>query len=198
MGVCCSCLEALESDARAEQMRLDALHAGAKFMRNDTYLGLTSKELWVRLSNEKDSLAWRTTGAGSWTAAEFGEIDLTVEVGMVKSHGLQGIQFFDKSNKVIFDIQAEDTVVRDMWVIALSELMQGWVLHPETKPQTVSAAGKSAREAEMDSHFKAREAEFLKNREAKLAAREAAAAARKAKYQSVAGKTYSPLQTTTV
>lgn len=177
----------------AERARMDALHAGAKFMRNDAYLGLTAKELWVRLSNDKTSLAWRTTGTGSWTAAEFGEVDLTTQVSVVKSSGLQGIQFLDKNGKVVFDIQAEDTIVRDQWVIGLSELLQGWQLHPETKPAGASVNGKSAREAELEAHFKQRESEFLKNREAKLAAREAAAAARKSKYQAVGGKTYSPL-----
>ena len=181
----------------AERARMDALHAGAKFMRNDTYLGLTAKELWVRLSNDKGSLAWRTTGTGSWTAAEFGEVDLTTQVAIVKSSGLQGIQFLDKTGKVVFDIQAEDTIVRDQWVIGLSELLQGWQLFPETKPTIANASGKAARESELDSHFKAREAEFLKNREAKLAAREAAANARKQKYQTAGGKTYSPLQQST-
>lgn len=193
---CCKMLWQGDQDRAAEKARMDALHAGAKFMRNDVYLGLTSKELWVRLSNDTSSLAWRTTGTGSWTAAEFGEVDLTRDISIVRSSGLQGIQFLDKAGTVLFDIQAEDTIVRDRWVIGLTGLLQGWQLNPETKPQVANASGRTAREAELDEHFKNREAEFLKNREAKLKAREQASAARKAKYQQAgsSGKTYSPLQ----
>src|SRR5687767_5014945 len=108
MGACCcKFITQREQDINAETARMDALHAGAKFMRNDTYLGLTAKELWVRLSNDRAVLAWRTTGTGSWTAAEFGEVDLTTQIAIVKSSGLQGIQFLDKTGKVLFDIQAE-------------------------------------------------------------------------------------------
>lgn len=190
---CCDCLFAKSNDGEAERQRMEALHAGAKFMRNDAYLGLTAKELWVRLSNDRASLAWRTTGTGSWTAAEFGEVDLISTVAVVKSHGLQGIQFLDKSGKCVFDIQAEDTIVRDQWVVGLTELLQGWMFKPETKPKSSGPTGKPSREADLDMQFKQREAEFLKNREAKLAAREAAAAQRSKKFQSVGGKTYSPL-----
>lgn len=200
---CCKWFTDREADLKAERDRMDALHAGAKFLRNDTYLGLTAKELWVRLANDKGSLAWRTTGTGTWTAAEFGEVDLTTQVNRVKSHGLQGIQFLDKKGKVVFDIQAEDTVIRDQWVIGLSELLQSWVIDPSTKPQTTTATGRDARAAELEEHFKNREADFLKNREAKLAAREAAANARKAKYSpapspkagnALGPNAYSPLQ----
>lgn len=129
---CCKLFTQGDQNKAAERARMDALHAGAKFMRNDAYLGLTAKELWVRLSNDRSSLAWRTTGTGSWTAAEFGEVDLTRNISIIKSSGLQGIQFLDKTGNVVFDIQAEDTIVRDHWVIGLSELLQGWQLKPET------------------------------------------------------------------
>lgn len=192
-GDCCKFLMQGDENKAAERARMDRLHAGAKFMRNDVYLGLTAKELWVRLSNDTSALAWRTTGTGSWTAAEFGEFDLTRNVSAVRSSGMQGIQILDKAGTVQFDIQAEDTIVRDHWVIGLSELLQKWQLNPETKPQVPDASGRTARESELDDHFKNRETEFLKNREAKLAAREQAAASRKAKYQSASGKSYSPL-----
>lgn len=71
----------------------------------------------------------------------------------------------------MLEIQAQDPQIRDQWVLALNELLQGWADHPERKPKpSVSAEGTSNK------------TEYFKKRQDEIAAREKEASERKQKY----------------
>mmetsp|Transcript_24025 Transcript_24025/g.48259 ORF Transcript_24025/g.48259 Transcript_24025/m.48259 type:complete len:191 (+) Transcript_24025:193-765(+) len=168
----CACLEhmPMESthDDNASKERQEVLKKGNKFVRN-AYLGLTQQELFVKLSDDTSALQWKTEN--TWTKAEHGEIDLTSQVKKFKSSGETGLQVIGLDNNVLIEIKAEETAIRDQWQVCLTELLHGWTDHPETKPKsTVSAEGYSNK------------AEYFRNREQELQAREKANAERKAKY----------------
>lgn len=171
----CACFENLnltdqETDEKVINERLKMLKDGAKFTRK-AYLGLTSQEVFVALSDDKSGLKWKTENA--WTGGEHGEIDLTSEVKKIKTHGENGLQVVGLDDKVIFDIKSEDSSERDKWVIALNELLQSWVDYPDTKPKSsVSASGQSNK------------SEYFKRREEEIKAREKINSERKAKYSS--------------
>lgn len=171
----CACFENLnltdqETDEKVINERLKMLKDGAKFTRK-AYLGLTSQEVFVALSDDKSGLKWKAENA--WTGGEHGEIDLTSEVKKIKTHGENGLQVVGLDDKVIFDIKSEDSSERDKWVIALNELLQSWVDYPDTKPKSsVSASGQSNK------------SEYFKRREEEIKAREKINSERKAKYSS--------------
>jgi hypothetical protein len=89
----CSCLEGALGDSggmdSATKERVGILQNGALFMRS-ALLGLTSKELHVRLSDDMSKIEWKSTSKSTWSALstgsgeEFGEIDLTTQVKTVK------------------------------------------------------------------------------------------------------------------
>jgi hypothetical protein len=152
----------------ATKQRQEELKKGNKFVRN-AYLGLTQQELFVQLSDDMSALQWKTEN--TWTKAENGEIDLTSQVKKFKSSGDTGLQVIGLDGNVLIEIKAEETAIRDRWQVCLSELLHSWADHPETKPKSsVSATGSSNK------------AEYFKNREQELQAREKANAERKAKY----------------
>lgn len=152
----------------ATKERQEALKKGNKFVRN-AYLGLTQQDLFVKLSDDTSALQWNTEN--TWTKAEHGEIDLTSQVKKFKSSGETGLQIIGLDGNVIMEIKAEETAIRDQWMVCLTELLHTWADHPELKPKSsVSAEGASNK------------AEYFKNREAEIQAREKAAAERKAKY----------------
>lgn len=168
----CACLEhmPMESihDENANKERLEILKKGNKFVRN-AYLGLTQQDLFVNLSDDTSAIQWKTEN--TWTKSENGEIDLTSQVKKFKSSGETGLQFIGIDNNVLLEIKAEETSIRDQWQVCLSELLHSWADHPETRPKSsVSASGSSNK------------AEYFKNREQELQAREKINAERKAKY----------------
>jgi hypothetical protein len=168
----CACLEHLpvlgESDADKMREQLDALKKGNKFVRN-AYLGLTKQDLFVRLSDNCSGLQWNTEN--TWSNAEKGEIDLTSQVKKLRSSKDCGLQIIGLDDTVLMEIQAPEVSVRDHWLVTLTELMHSWVDHPETKPRSaVNAEGSSNK------------AEYFRQREAELRAREKANEERKAKY----------------
>uniref|UniRef100_A0A7S3M205 PH domain-containing protein n=1 Tax=Spumella elongata TaxID=89044 RepID=A0A7S3M205_9STRA len=168
----CACLEhmPMESthDTNINNERLEVLKKGNKFMRN-AYLGLTQQELFVNLSENTSAIQWKTEN--TWTTAEKGEIDLTSQVKKFKSTGDTGIQVIGLDNNVLLEIKAEETSIRDQWMVCLTELLHSWADHPESRPKsTVTAEGTTNK------------AEYFKNREQEILAREKASAERKAKY----------------
>jgi hypothetical protein len=64
----CSCIEGVykslgtDSDAKAVQDRVDFLQRGSKFARK-TLLGLTSQEMFLKLSDDTSAVEWKTIGA---------------------------------------------------------------------------------------------------------------------------------------
>jgi hypothetical protein len=64
----CSCIEGVykslgtDSDAKAAQDRVDFLQRGSKFARK-ALLGLTSQEMFQKLSDDTSAVEWKTIGA---------------------------------------------------------------------------------------------------------------------------------------
>lgn len=188
----CSCVlpsfnfEALSSGSSNEdaekKARRSLLVHGNNFLRT-AYLGLSSQELSVSLSEDYSLVKWKTVSNSFLTnKPEFGEISLD-SVKVCKVHGAQGLQLIssDGKNTVLFDAQAESAEIRDRWVVCLSELLADWASDPSSKPKVqLSAAGTSNK----DAYFKARAAE--------IDAREKENAERKKKYAS-AGMKYTAL-----
>ena len=161
-------MESSSHDDNANKERLEKLKKGDKFVRN-AYLGLTQQELVVKLSDNISAIQWKTEN--TWTKTENGEIDLTSQVKKIKSSGETGLHFIGLDSSVLFEIKAEEAATRDLWVVCLTELLHSWADHPELRPKsTVSAEGTSNK------------AEYFKNREAEILAREKVNAERKAKY----------------
>ena len=146
--VSCNCLaQTLGMEDKEKAERLDMLKKGQKFMRS-AFLGMTSREVFVTLTGKWSDvcfifrflLAWHYISEDSstiqWKAAktnflseEKGEVDLT-SIKTVKMNGASGLQFIgDKftgdSSKSQLDISSEDPKIRDQWVIALNEVIQG-------------------------------------------------------------------------
>ncbi|RYH13576.1 hypothetical protein EON65_35325 [archaeon] len=168
----CACLEDIIPDSLTEDTaakeRLEVLKKGDKFTRS-AYLGLSSQEMTVNLSDDSSTIKWKTEK--SWGSGTFGEIDLTSEVKKVKSVGETGLQFVGQSDTPIFEMKASDAATRDKWIVALSELLQGWEEDPRSKPKAgISAAGTSDK------------TEYFKKREEEIKAREKVNAERKAKF----------------
>jgi hypothetical protein len=136
----CSCLEqALGIEDKELKERLDTLKRGQKFMRS-AFLGMAQREVFVNLSEDTSTIQWKTNKT-TFSSEERGEIDLT-NVKVIKMSGTSTLQFISEGDKSIFDIISEDPKIRDLWVIALNEIIQNWSLHPERKPKSsISAAG---------------------------------------------------------
>lgn len=165
MGEVCSCFVDPEEKFSSEHVSI--LATGGKFLRS-IYLGLSSQELWMRLSDDKSSMSWRTVNSST---EEYGEIDLVETVQKVRPTGQQGLQYVSADNKVVFEVQAEDTAKRDQWIVAMNELFAKWEDVPESKPKKNLSAAKTSNKVE---YFKAREAD--------IAQREKEAAEKKKKY----------------
>ncbi|KAJ1426005.1 hypothetical protein B484DRAFT_450884 [Ochromonadaceae sp. CCMP2298] len=169
----CACLEHMpafsDDDEAKSKERIDGLKKGDKFVRN-VYLGLSKQDLFVKLSENCSGLQWNTEN-NTWSNAEKGEIDLTSQVKKLRSSRDNGLQIIGLDDSVLLEIQAAEVGVRDHWLVSLTELMHSWTDHPETRPKSaVTAQGSSNK------------AEYFKQREAELKAREKANEERKAKY----------------
>jgi len=175
----CACLDNMSlleegADDKAAVERLETLKAGNKFKRS-AYMGLSSQDLFVCLSDDTSAIQWKTEN--SWIKVENGEIDLTSQVKTVKLSGESGFQFIALDGTVLFELKAEEAPVRDQWVVALNELLQGWAQKPESKPKSsVTAQGTSNK------------TEYFKKRAEEIQAREKANSERKAKYASAGMK----------
>ena len=156
---------------RISRDRVSRLRSGSRFMRS-LYLGMSSQELVVNLSDDTSLLEWKTVNAGMISGkVEHGQVDLTSEVASVQCSGVQGMTIIGVDGKAMFEVQAEDGKTRDMWVQGIEELLLAWETSPSSKPKSsLSAAGTSNK------------ADYFKKREAELAEREKQNALRKAKY----------------
>lgn len=130
-------------------------------------LGMSSRKLFVRLSDEGSVIQWKTE-PGSWNA-EHGEVDLTA-IKAVKPCGVSGLQFISKE-KVALEIIADDSGIRDQWMVAVTEILEKWSGDPKSKPESqISAAGTSNK------------AEYFKLKEKELAERAKQREDKKKKY----------------
>eukprot|EP01036_Dinobryon_divergens_P024154 gene24154-32571_t len=172
-SITCNCLENMELDpssrGKAASERLDVLKKGNKFTRN-ALLGITSQELFIALNEETSALTWKTVN-NKWTKESNGEVDLTSSVKTVRLHGETGLQIIGIDDSTIFEVKAESPVIRDQWVVTINELLQFWIEHPDSKPKSTTTAAKVSNKAE-----------YFKQREEEIAAREKVNAERKAKY----------------
>ena len=66
----CSCVEGVykslgpDSEAKAAQGRIEFLQTGGKFARK-ALLGLTSQEMFLKLSQDTSAIEWKTVGNGT-------------------------------------------------------------------------------------------------------------------------------------
>jgi hypothetical protein len=170
--VTCECFENISfenADEKMIQERLQLLIKGDNFTRS-ALLGLTSKEVFVNLSEDHSCLKWKIEKT-TWTSEEFGEFDLTTTVKKLKTHGESSLQIVGPLDTILMEIKHKDPIVRDKWVLAINELLQSWIDDPEKKPKSsISALGTTNK------------AEYFKKREEEIKEREKAAAERKSKY----------------
>lgn len=85
---------------------------------------------------------------------------MTTKIKTIKCTGTQGLSFIGvgaDNDKSILEVQAESPAVRDQWLIALNELMQGWTSDPSTKPIHNDTAEKTSDKA---AYFRKREEEL--------------------------------------
>ena len=161
----------VDSEAsEATDSRLAFLIEGGEFYQKSMG-GLTSTKVTLNLSADHSSLNWKV--AATMLASEsFGFVDLT-KVTKVMVDGQKSFRIMENKNE-LFTAQAEDTEVRDKWVIALNELLDSWVNHPSQKPKATESS--AARVSD--------KAEYFAKREAEIEARKEAAAAKREKYAS--------------
>ena len=122
------------------------------------------------MNEETSALTWKTVN-NKWTKESNGEVDLTSSVKTVRLHGETGLQIIGIDDSTIFEVKAESPVIRDQWVVTINELLQFWIEHPDSKPKSTTTAAKVSNKAE-----------YFKQREEEIAAREKVNAERKAKY----------------
>ena len=154
-----------EATQPALETRLVRLVTGSRFMKK-AFLGLASKEVDAKLSEDFTCINWRTVSTGGWnplTQQEKGIIDLTA-VADVTCDGEQGLSLKGKDGSVVFAAAAETKAVRDTWVALLSELLQSWGSggkRPEAKPDAENTDNKqkyfAQREAELEERARGRE-----------------------------------------
>lgn len=137
---CAYLSESISSIATPPNPMIEKMQQGGRFLR-PALMGLTAQELYVRLSDDNSNLQWKTTK--SWTGEEKGQVDLTDEDVIIKSSGTQGILFIQGVSKVtLLEINAEETAVRDEWIVALHDLRMRWKQEPGSKPASgVTAEG---------------------------------------------------------
>lgn len=169
--ISCNCVtQALGIEDKEFRERIDMLIKGQKFMRS-AFLGMSQREVFLNLTEDMSTMKWKANKT-TFSSEEMDEIDLT-SVKMVKMSGSSSMQFIGEGEKSLFEVSSEDPNIRDQWVIALNEILQGWALKPETKPKcSKSAAGTTNK----DAYFAKRQEEILE--------REAKAKEMKAKYAS--------------
>lgn len=165
----CACLAhgfLAGGDEKASRDRIELLQKGQKFLKK-TMMGLSTQEIFVKLSEDTSSIEWRIE-ATRLSKEEFGEIDLTTKVKCIKLTGTAGLQVIAlEGDKSLLEVHAEDVAVRDKWALSLNELLQIWEGDPEKKPNYTATAAKTSKK---DAYFKQREeelAERIKSNEEK-------------------------------
>lgn len=156
----CACLEqAITGEDKEFMIRVETLRKGQKFMRS-AFLGMTQREVFLTLTEDNSTVQWKASKT-TFSSEDIGEIDMTT-IKNVKLSGASNMQFIGDGDKSVFEVSAEDPKTRDLWVIALNEIIQDWAAHPEKKPRSqISAAGTSNK-----SEYFSKRQEEIKEREA--------------------------------
>lgn len=167
--ISCACLEqALSGEDKEFMLRVETLRRGQKFMRS-AFLGMSQREVFLTLTDDNSTVQWKASKT-TFSSEEKGEIDMTT-IKNVKLSGTSNMQFISDGDKCVFEVSAEDPKVRDLWVIALNEIIQDWISHPDKKPRSqISAAGTSNKN------------EYFAKRQEEIKERESAAKEMKKKY----------------
>ena len=158
-SVDCSCIiQGLASgDDRASRDRIEELQKGCKFLRK-ALMGLSSQEIYLRLSDDTSCIEWKVE-ATRILKEEHGEIVLSKGLKCVRLSGQQGLQFISnlENEKVIFEVQAEDSKTRDQWVLSINEMLQYWESNPDKRPVYNDSAASTSNKKD---YFRKREEEL--------------------------------------
>lgn len=124
-----------DENVKAKRERKDMLTKGDRFMRS-ALLGLSSQELHISLNANGIILNWKTLTASMLYKLECGEIDLAT-IKTIKMNGAAGLSFISHhDDKSVFDIIANDSKIRDQWVLSINELLEDCKSDPTFKPKT--------------------------------------------------------------
>eukprot|EP00903_Cladosiphon_okamuranus_P007244 g7030.t1 len=170
MGSIFSCVLDDDSLDKHELERLNILKTGERFGRRKMVamgVSLGSEPANVRLSEDETTVSWRSAEAPT-----FGNVKVT-NVHNVKSVGSTGLALLGKGNSKELELEAADAATRDVWVIALGEVVE------RSKNSGKHKAAEQEAKAQEDS---ANKAEYWATRRKELKDVEAAAQERKKKY----------------
>lgn len=162
-----------DTDAVPLETRLARLRTGSRFLKK-AYLGLSSKEVDAKLSEDFTVINWRTVDNGSWMmSTEKGIVNLTM-VEDIKCEGDNGLSLHDKAGNILFAGAAETKSTRDLWVTLLQELLDSWKSSPSERP-----------EAKLDAQNVSDKEAYFARRQAELEERKRAREEKRAKYAGV-------------
>ncbi|CAB1117765.1 unnamed protein product [Ectocarpus sp. CCAP 1310/34] len=170
MGSIFSCVTDEDRLDKHEQERLDLLKKGERFGRRKMVaMGVTlgSEPAMVRLSDDQSTVSWASADAPT-----FGSVKVT-SVQNVKSAGATGLVLLGKGNSKELELEAADAATRDVWVIALQEVVERSKMSGKHKEAELEAQAQELSE---------NKAEYWATRRKELQDVEAAAAERKKKY----------------
>ena len=120
-------------------------------------LGLTSQEIFIKLSDDTSKLEWNIDGTWA-TSSSYGQIDLVNKVKNIKlSTNENSLIINDYNNNILMEIKAENEQIRDEWIIILNELLTLWNDKPELKPKCIIDINK---ESNKNNYFKNKEIEI--------------------------------------
>lgn len=155
------------------ETRLARLRTGSRFLKK-AYLGLSSKEVDAKLSEDFTVINWRTVDNGSWMmSTEKGIVNLTT-VKDIKCEGDNGLSLHDKAGNILFAGAAETKSTRDLWVTLLQELLDSWKNSPSERP-----------EAKLDAQNASDKESYFAQRQAELEERKRVREEKRAKYAGV-------------
>jgi hypothetical protein len=138
------------------ESRLARLRTGSRFLKK-AYMGLSSKEVDAKLSEDFTTMNWRTVENSGWlSSSEKGIINLTI-VQDIKCEGDTSISFHDKSGTELFSGMAESKSTRNLWAALLQELIDSWSTSPSDKPEAKIDAENTSNKTD---HFAKRQAEL--------------------------------------
>ncbi|CAM9985219.1 unnamed protein product [Pylaiella littoralis] len=170
MGAIFSCVLDDNSLDKHEVERLEMLKKGERFGRRKMVamgVSLGSEPAVVHLTDDQSTVSWRSADAPT-----FGSVKITT-LQNVKSTGSTGLALLGMGNSKELELEAADAATRDVWVIALGEVVE------RSKTTGKHKEAERAAKAQENSENKA---EYWATRRKELRDVEAAAAERKKKY----------------
>ncbi|CAM9418557.1 unnamed protein product [Scytosiphon promiscuus] len=130
-------------------------------------VSLGSEPAMVQLSEDQSAITWRSADAPT-----FGNVKVTI-LQNVKPTGATGLALLGKGNSKELELEAADAATRDVWVIALQEVVQ------RSKDSGKHEEAEREAQAQESSNNKA---EYWATRRKELRDVEAAAAEKRKKY----------------